>query len=334
MVVNEIHGLPLFAADTAPADAMAELDRRGLSDGLPTVIPTAAGLQRLVSASRGLPASAGMMPPLFGELQLEALAYQALIAGCEPSALPLLVAACQACIDDAFNLLGIATTTGTATIAVLANANVGARLGLRSGTNCLGPGCRANATIGRAMSLIQRNLGGAREGTGDMATMGQPGKYTFCFAEADTTYPGLATQLGVDAPLAGCVLGVSGTAEVLPRGNAATAADILEPVALAMVAAKLTTGARARVPEAQVLLLPQELAHSLERLGLDLDAQRAYLFAAATQLLQRLDADTCITARADDILIAVTGGPGVKMTHLPLWAGGTRPVAFPVLAGA
>jgi hypothetical protein len=334
VIVGEVHGFPLFAERTPAAVADAELERLHLGDGLPTVVPTEAGLQQILREVDDPDLSVGMMPPMYGELRVGAVAYQALIAGCDNSALPLLIAAAQACLDDTFNLLGVATTTGTAAVGLVANPRLGEQLGLRAGTNCLGPGARTNATIGRALSLVLRNLGGAREGIGDMATMGQPGKYTLCFAERVSALPSLASQLGVAALAAATVIGVSGTAEVLPIGAAASVDEILGPPALAMAASKLTTGARQRTPDAQLLLLPEELALTLGRLGITLAAQQHYLLDRASTALTVLACDSSDTSplvrSAADILIAVTGGPGVKMTHLPLWAGGSRPIGFEV----
>src|SRR4029453_13930284 len=99
--------------------------------------------------------------------------------------LPVVLAAAKAILEPDFNLLGIATTTGTACVALCLDGPLAPKAHTHPGHNCPGPGNRANASIGRALQLCIRNIGGARAEVGDMASMGQPGKYTFCFAERD-----------------------------------------------------------------------------------------------------------------------------------------------------
>ncbi|HEX2885209.1 hypothetical protein [Vineibacter terrae] len=308
--------LPLFE-ESAPWDAaQAALDEQGLGDGLPLVIPTRRRLEAMLAGIDEPERSFGQMPPLFGELTAAAVAYSCVLAGARPAELSVVLAAAAACLEPDFNLLGVLTTTGTTAVAVLVHGPIVRRLGINAGTNCLGPGNRANAAIGRALALVLRNVGGARPQIGDMATMGQPGKYTFCFAENDEAIvPALPVRRGFAADVdAVTVLGVSGTAEVLPSGDGASPEAILQPVATAMHAAITVSGA-ARKPTRgeQVLLLPPELAQQITRQGWDLAAMQRYLFVAHP------------VARApEDIHVIVTGGPGIKMTYLPLWAGGTR----------
>ena len=90
-------------------------------------------------------------------------------------------------------------TTYAAGPVVIVNGPVAARIGMNSGVNAIGQGNRANATIGRALQLIVRNVGGGRPGGVDRATHGNPGKYTFCFAEDEAGAPWepLAVERGV-----------------------------------------------------------------------------------------------------------------------------------------
>ena len=97
------------------------------------------------------------------------------LAGCKPRYLPIVGAAVSAMAAPEFNLLGIATTTGSATTCVIVNGPVVRALDMNCTTNAFGPGNRANATIGRAVRLTLQNAGGARSGETDMATLGQPG---------------------------------------------------------------------------------------------------------------------------------------------------------------
>ena len=126
------------------------------------------------------------------------------------------------------------------------------------------------------------------------------------------------------------VFGVSGTIEVLPSsdsGNWDTPEAVIDPV-VAVMRAALVAGGGARKPEAdeQVLLLPPEMAALIAQRGWDLAQLQRYIFEGAAPL-----ADGQIAASPDDIHVVVTGGPGTKMTVLPLWGGGTRAVTHRVI---
>jgi hypothetical protein len=320
-------GFPVVGADMSFEDVQALLEAAELADGLPLVPPTQQRLAAMLAGVVEPDASLGFMPPLFGEVTPRAVAYNCVLAGCRPTELSVVIAAVVACLEPELNLLGLMTTTGSAAVATVVHGPIVEQLGLNISINCLGPGNRANATIGRAVSLCLRNIGGARAGSGDMATCGQPGKYTFCFAEpTEGPFPALHVRRGV-APgtSAVTVMGVSGTAEVLPlrdgEGGDAGADAILDALAIIMRAAVETTGA-SRQPEApqQVFILPLELAQRLAMAGIDLDAMQRQLYEAGRRDGARIAEDPC------EIFPIVTGGPGVKMAYLPLWGGGSRMV--------
>ena len=318
---------PVLPDTTHWEEAQAQLESAGLSDGLPLVPPTGRRLAAMLAGAGDPATSHGLMPPLFGELTTASVAYCCVIAGCRPAELPVVIAAATACLAPEFNLLGLATTTGSAAVATLVHGPIAATLGMNASVNCLGPGNRANAAIGRAMSLVLRTVGGARAETGDMATVGQPGKYAFCFAESgEGPIPPLHVRRGLrPGSSAVTMLGVSGTAEVLPVEGRDTPEAILDPIAVAMVAALRVNGA-AKQPEPpeQVFILPPELAGQIAARGWDLDRIQRHLIEAGERQGARL------AATPDDILPVVTGGPGVKMAHLPLWGGGSRTVTVAV----
>ncbi|MGZ0189959.1 MAG: hypothetical protein ACKVH0_18475 [Alphaproteobacteria bacterium] len=249
---------------------------------------------------------------------------------CVPAELPVVLSAVEACLEPSFNLLGLLTTTGTPAIATIVHGPIARELGMNSGTNCLGPGNRANASIGRAMSLVMRNVGGAKETVGDMATMGQPGKYSFCFAEGETNYlPSLATRRGFGkGENAVTVLGVSGTVEVLPFDDRDTAEATLSPIAAAMMAGGALAGAgRKREPGEQIFLLPPEMAAGIQKHGWSLADIQAFLFQTDKVAIPGIGAfhrEHPIASAPEDIHPVITGGPGIKMTYIPLWAGGSR----------
>lgn len=310
---------PLFDGDAAFEAAQARLLEEGLSDGLPVVVPTAARLAAMLGGHD--PAlSFGMMPPLFGEMTAEAVAYCCVLAGCAPAEFPVVLEAAIATLEPEFNLLGIQTTTGTPTAAAMVGGAAAAeRLGMNAGTNCLGPGNRANACIGRALRLVLTNVGGARPLVGDMATMGQPAKYGMAFAEGAHPFaPPLHARRGLE-PGEGAVtvIGLSGTIEVLPESGTDTPEGVLRPALAAMQGARVAaTGGRPRDAGEQFLLLPPEMADILLAGGWSLERAQAFLHAEAGP-------DRPIARAPTDIHLIIAGGAGVKMTCLVPWGGGT-----------
>jgi hypothetical protein len=318
--------------DGSPVDAVTDaLLADGIGDGLPVVPPTAGRLERMLTAVADPDEVLGAVPPLFGELTAAAAGYHAVLAGCRPAELPIVLAALQACLEPELNLLGVQTTTGTAAVVVVVHGPPVATLGFNTGANVLGPGNRANASVGRAVALALGGIGGAQPGVTDMATTGQPGRYTFCLPEArGGPFPGLAERRGL-SPDRGAVtvLAVGGTAEVLPRGGGATTADVLDPVAELLAGAALAAGDPSRMTSCeQFVVLPPEVAARLARFGASLDTVQRHLFDRG---------NAALTARAgvgpvqvaggpSDLHPIVSGGAGIKMLHLPGWIGGSRSV--------
>jgi len=163
---------------------------RGVTDGLPVVPPTRERVARMLAGTRREPAALlGELPPNYGPLTVEKLAINAVMAGCRPEYLPVLVAAAKCACDPAFNLHGVATSTHFSAPLVLVNGPVRSRIGLNASFGVFGPGFRANATIGRALRLAMINVGGARPGEISMSTFGHPGRYTYCIAEHEEASP-------------------------------------------------------------------------------------------------------------------------------------------------
>jgi hypothetical protein len=319
--MSEWCGWPVVNDATGWEDAQQILTDAELSDGLPLVPPTRRRLEAMVAAIARRSEARGALPPMFGDLTPDAVAYQCVIAGARPVELPIVLAAAEAILEPDFNILGIATTTGSACVALCVHGPIARKLGINAGTNCIGPGNRANASVGRALQLVIRNIGGARSDTGDMATMGQPGKYTFCFGERnDGPFPTLPARRGFASDASAItVMGVSGTAEVLPGdGEGATPEAILSPVVEAMKAAIVMSGmGRKNERGEQVFLLPLELAQKIVRHdGWDLGRTQHYVFEQGAGV-----------ARAPDAIHPiVTGGAGYKMAFLPIWGGGSQTV--------
>ncbi|SFM81710.1 hypothetical protein SAMN05216207_100377 [Pseudonocardia ammonioxydans] len=306
-------------------DATAALLIGGIGDGLPVVPPTAARLEAMLAGVAAPDAALGAVPPLFSELTPAGAAYHAVLAGCRPSELGVVQTALQACLAPEFNLLGVQTTTGTAAVAVVVRGPVVAALGMNTGTNLLGPGNRANAAIGRAVALALAGIGGARPGETDMATTGQPGRYGLCLPVA----PRAADDRPEDADTV-TVLAVGGTAEVLPRGEGRTAAEILDPPAALLAGSALAAGDPGRMSACeQALVVPPEVAERVHALGIaDVAAE---LYRRGNELLANHGlSQERVAASAEAVHVLVTGGAGIKMVHLPGWIGGSRAVTRPI----
>ncbi len=171
---------------------------RGWSDGMPVVPPTRARVLRMLQGTTRKPDEViGMVPPDLVPCTVEKVAINAVLAGCKPEYMPVVLAAVEAALIDVFGMHGLLCTTMFAGPVVIVNGPVARRIGINSGVNALGQGTRANATIGRALQLVIRNVGGGRPGEIDRSTLGTPGKYSFCFAEAeDSDWEPLSVQRG------------------------------------------------------------------------------------------------------------------------------------------
>jgi hypothetical protein len=163
---------------------------RGWTDGLPVVPPTEKRVKRMLQGTRRAPDEVvGVIPPNQASCTVEKAAVNAVMAGCKPEYLPVVLAAVEAACMDAFCMHGLLATTYFSGPVVIVNGPITRAIGMNAGINVFGQGNRANATIGRALQLIIRNVGGGRPGGVDRATFGNPGKYTFCFAENEDSSP-------------------------------------------------------------------------------------------------------------------------------------------------
>ena len=169
-------------------DELEDMIERGWSDGLPVVPPTPERVEAMLGG-RDPALSLGPVPPAHGEATFERLAACAVLAGCRPAFFPVVRAAAEAALEPGFNAHGIAVTTQPAGPILVVNGPVRETLGINSGMGALGPGTRANMTIGRALRLLLTLTGGARPGGLDRATLGHAGKLGTCFAENEETSP-------------------------------------------------------------------------------------------------------------------------------------------------
>ncbi len=160
---------------------------RGWSDGLPITPPTDLRIARMLAGTtRKADEIIGIVPPNLVECTVEKVAINAVMAGCRPDYFPVVLAALEAALIPEFSMHGLLATLWFSGPVVIVNGPVTKRIGMNWAGNALGQGNRANATIGRALQLIIRNVGGGKPQGIDRSVMGNPGKYTFCFAEDET----------------------------------------------------------------------------------------------------------------------------------------------------
>jgi hypothetical protein len=182
-------------------DEIEMMFTRGWTDGLPVVPPTEQRVLRMLTGTTRAPDEiVATVPPDLVDVTVEKVAIAAVMAGCLPEYLPWVLTTVEAVCNDQFNMHGLLATTMPVGPIVICSGRGTRKVGINSGVNALGQGNRANSTIGRALQLVIRNVGGGRPGGVDRATHGTPGKLSFCFAENDTESPfgTLAGQFGVE----------------------------------------------------------------------------------------------------------------------------------------
>jgi hypothetical protein len=195
-----------------------------VTDGLPVVPPTRERVEAAIAAAgRRRDELIALVAPALGRATVERIAVNAVMAGCRPEYLPVVIAGVEAMCDEGFSLVGVSGTTDA----------VRGVLGINAGAGALGPGHRANATIGRALRLIWVNLGGARAGAISMSTFGNPARYGCCFGEHEeaSPWPPLHVEHGF-APGDSTIAALPGEPlQVVVDGQSRTAADVLATVA-------------------------------------------------------------------------------------------------------
>lgn len=349
----------LHAADRAALvecaddfDAINKLYReRRWSDGLPIVPPTIERVERMLRhARRSRDDVVARVAPAFGAATVERIAINAVLAGCDPEYMPLLIAAVDAVVAPEFNLQGIQATTNPVAIWIIVNGPIANELEVNATFNCLGEGAWANATLGRALRLVLRNIGGALPGEMDRATQGQPGKYTFCCAEneAENPWEPLHVERGFGRDQSTVtVVGAEGTLNMNTHAKDAT--DLLRVIAESMVHPASNEYCHGGEPW---LMIAPEHAEILRRGGLTKAEVKSRLWEltkmparhmAAKDLLRvkssrteefgEIGPDTLLTlaCEPDDICIMVAGGPGTHSVYVPCF-GNSRAVTRVVAA--
>ena len=327
------------------AEAVESYLERGWTDGLPIVPPTPERVSRFLEhAGRSPSEIVGTEPTKGRVITAEKVAINAVMAGCRPEYMPVVMAAVEAISEPQFNLHAVSVSTMGAAILTVVNGPIARELKLNSGVSVFGPGHRANATIGRAIQLVRSNVTGAVTGELDKATLGHAGKYTWCIAEAEDVSPW--EPLHVERGLSAEQSAVTVFAGLSPIQAGNHRGDRPEPVLRSFANAMFASGPGKA--EIVVVLSPEHLGH-ISSTGWTKAQVKQFLFettqrsasdwaASGVETVDGYDDETMLGAALapESINVLVAGGPaGGFSAVVALWAGGvvsTRSVTKEVRA--
>jgi hypothetical protein len=311
---------------------------RGWTDGLPVGIPTLQKVQLMIKASgRDAGEPVGPLPPRWRMATIEKLAVNAVLAGCRPEYFPVVVAAVEALLDNDCQLYGIQTATNTTAPLIILNGPIVDELDLNARGNVFGQGRRANATIGRAVQLVFRNIGGDIAGETDMSTHGQAGKFTSCIAEAEQDSPWAPFHMDAGFAKADStvtVIGASAPHNIFTYG-CETGPEILDQ----FIGAMTGLGHNNIIfPSGPLLIVSPEHAATLAHDGIGKTEIRQAVFERARIPLGRFARRTVeglrhrrarwfaevgdpdhigVADRAADVNVVVAGGAGIHSLFVP-----------------
>ncbi len=322
---------------------------RGWTDGLPVVPPTEARVLAMLTGTPRDPQDVvAQIPPDLNEVTVEQVAVNAVMAGAKPEYLPVILAAVEASCSDEFNMHGLLATTFFSGPIIVVNGPIVDRIGMNGEGNVFGQGNRANLTIGRALQLVVRNLGGGRPGEIDMAAQGSPGKLAFCFAERehDSPFEPLAQSRGIDPGKSALTLfaghGPSGIIDQLsrtPESLARSLADGLRSVhhsklAIGFDAMLVVSPEHGKVFADAGWDRPRLVAELDELLTMQADDMIRGANGIAEGLPEKLAGHSIPKFRPGGLLLAHAGGnAGLFSSILGGWVGGgmgSEPVTVPI----
>ena len=319
--------------------ALETLHEMGCTDGLPVVIPTEERAERLIIATGLDPDMVlGELGPGMGIATVEKVAVAAVMAGCIPDYMPIVIAAVKAVADPRFDLTEVQATTHCTAPLIIVNGPARFECGpVASGFGALGPGHRANASIGRALRLCLINIGGGKPGVSDMALLGHPGKFTYCLAEDEeaSPFPPMHTSLGFDAAdSAVTVLGCEAPHSVIYSDNADDPEDAEKLLhVLSIGLANIATNNAILASGTALVVLGPKHASVLERANMNRESVQKRLWELthlptadhnryAGQFSRDFSDETYSAfAEPKNILVMVAGGSGLYSMVMPNWGG-------------
>jgi hypothetical protein len=320
-------------------EALETFHTRRLTDGLPFVLPTAERVRAMIAGSgRRAGEVIAVVPPRWAEATVENIAVNAVMAGCRPQYMPVLIAALQAAADPAFGLYSVQATTHPCAVMMLISGPIVDELALNFRHGSFGPGFRANASIGRAMRLVLMNVGGGIPGEGDQATHGSPAKFSYCVAENEAATPWEPFRVARGFSKSDSTVTVfSGEGPHNINDHVCTSAE----TTLTVVADTMTTighnNAGSVIRGDVLVAFGPEHAHTVASGGMSRADVQKFLYERARNKVGLLklramykaenwpdwvdqtdDEALCpIAGKPEDIHIVVTGGPGKHSAFIP-----------------
>lgn len=327
----------------APDDLLAAIDycyEQGWTDGLPVVPPEQSRVEAMLAFEGRPPETVLARHPATGlELTVLGAATNAVMAGCLPEYLPIVVAAFEAMEEAPFNFHGSTASTGGSAPLLIVSGPMVDELGMNAGVNLFGPGNRANATIGRAVRLCLLNVFRMTPGIADKSTQGNPGKYSFCIAERNDCNPWqpLHEEQGFGPDISSVtVYAGAGFCNIENHGGGSAESLLLT------IADSMANYGCISLGQSVVVLAPEH-AHIIGSSGWSKDEVKEFLFAHATRPIDGMQAVGKFVEREhriqggleqahrglgpQDILITVGGGDaGGHSAFIPSWSRGRASV--------
>ena len=320
---------------------------KGWTDGLPIVPPTEERVSECLDAAGFAPGDIiGIEQVRQRPIIAEKAAINAVLAGCLPAYMPVVVAVLGAMCDAQYNLHGTSASTGGAAPFIVVNGPVRTLIGMNATHNVLGNGNRANATIGRAIRLVLINVLGVIPGEMDRSTLGHPGKFTFCIAEdeEDSPWTPLAQEREIPEGQSAVTVMAAGAPRQIMNEWTADPEQILETFAAEMRHNMLTYSVWAGN---YVLVIPKQLRDLLVAAGWQKRDIREYIFRSArvvrsdwakvgkANIVDRSGGpmqEFTALKEPSDLLIVAAGGPaGGFGAVIPPWLGSkARAVTKPI----
>jgi hypothetical protein len=320
----------------SPEEIFQEYSKRGWTDGLPIIPPTEESVERMVAfTGRDTQEVIACLPPTWGAATVEFIAINAVMAGCIPEYMPVIITAIQAMAEEKFNLLFVQATTHPCAPLVIVNGPITKKLLINSGSGAFGSYYRANGTIGRAIRLILLNIGGAIPGETDMATQGQPSQFSFCIAENEEKNPWspLHVEMGFQTSDSTVTVVAAENPHNINDHSSTSAEGLLYTIS-GSVTSTGSNNIQGQGGNPIIALCPEHAA-TFARDGYSKDEIKDAVFKNARIPVGKfaegirkrfynnvsLDETVSIVKDKKDLIIIVVGGPGKHSSYLPTSSG-------------
>lgn len=329
--LNKI-GLKILEVDNDPDEVFRLFYESGWTDGLPIIPPTEERVVKMLSGTKKEPGQVlGTLPPSGNDATVVNVAINAVMAGCLPEYMPVLIAAVQALAEPQLGLHNLQATTHPVAPLVIVNGPVRQEIGMNSGSNLFGPANRTNATIGRAIRLILINVGGAIPGALDLSTHGQPSKYSFCIPENEEENPWEPLHVEMGFELSQSTVTVNGVEN--PHNINDHTAEDAENLLITLAASMSTQGNNNILYQGgePLLIIGPEHARILANSGFSKLHVKQYLYENArvpkkafSKKHQEIQFSAYgendlipVIQKPEDLMIIVAGGPGKHTLFCP-----------------